>query len=102
MFEEIGWWVLKALGGGVVSYLAQRILRNSEDKFQSLQSKRLEDTDQDLEELLSHLIEELSGLDPANSKDAERIIKMRLAVSKAYLRIQFDRLMTGQDESDVA
>lgn len=96
MEPEILEWIAKSLGGGLLSYIAQRILRNSEARLQELQSRSLNASDQDTEELLGHLVEELESLGDLSFRDSLRVIRLRMEVSRAYLRIRAERLEAGQ------
>ena len=89
-------WLIKALGGGVLSYLAQRILKKAEGRLNELRAKPLKATDQELEELLTHLVEELGALEDLTIQDALRVVRMRFAISRAYLQIRTERLKGGK------
>lgn len=93
MVSEILLWLARALGGGVVGYLARRTLEWATSRFDELSAQPLEVTDQDLEELLSHLVEELDDLDidALSFEDSLRVIKLRAEVSRAYFQMQLSR-----------
>lgn len=89
-------WLAQSLGGGLLSYVAQRILTASETRLTEFQSQPISKADQDMEELLAHLVEELGELDALTVRDSLRVIRLRMEVSRAYLQIKAERLEAGQ------
>lgn len=96
MEPELLEWIARSLGGGLLSYLAQRILKSSEARLKELQSHSLNAVDQDMEELLGHLVEELESLEALDFRASLRVVRLRMEVSRAYLRIRAERLEAGQ------
>ncbi|MEM6424226.1 MAG: hypothetical protein AAF728_03560 [Cyanobacteria bacterium P01_D01_bin.128] len=97
MDPEFWVWLTRALGGGFLSFLAQRCLKRAAKKLEELQSQPLKTTDQDLEEILGHFIEEMGDLEDPTVQDSLRVIRKQMGVSRAYLLIWVERL--GSEEN---
>jgi hypothetical protein len=81
-------WLLEALLAGALGYIGSQILSSVHKKLDELRQKPLESTDQDLEELLTHLMDELGDdVDGLSVQDSLRIIRLRIAVSRLYWQL---------------
>ena len=84
--------LLKGLGGGIIGFFAQKFMKRAEQRLKELQSRPLEETDQNLEEILGHLIEDQESLKDPRIQDSLQMARKELAIIKAYLLVRIEEI----------
>lgn len=98
---EIFLWLVRLSLAGVITgsanFATQSLLKRAQTKLEDLRSQPLNPRDQDLEELLTHFIDEMGSLDPKDLSYS-RMLKFQFELSKAYI-VMHARKLVNADKS---
>lgn len=100
----MGWlealaWLANAAGSGLVAFVAQKLLTRAYKKLEELRSQPLGSAaDQDLEELLTHLVDEVGSFEDLTTLESVYVIRLQIGVTTAYLAMRVKQLTPSADK----